>query len=424
MINIQSVIEQNRDGATIGLPCFCTANEMVLRTLFECCATHDVPAVIEASSNQVNQDGGYTGMSAADFSQWIGLLSAEYGVANERLVMSGAHLGPRPWSHLSPKDALDKTKNLVKDFAAAGFRKIHLDAPVACNEEQQPDLQTLATRTARLCEIAEKHSPHPDQLVYVLTAPMTEPAFESNFSTEAHRAPPATNAEQLNTTLAAYQEAFIKQGLRHAWTKVVSIDAYLGIGFDHFSVHPLRENPIRRLSTEIMKHDGLSLSATSVDYQSSRNLSTLVENHVVFLKTGPELTFRMRESIFALATIAQQIAVTDTPDIIAVIDSAIIEHPADWAPYFTGDIAIRKQLHHYSFSDRLRYYWNFPDVRSQLLKFISSLDTIKLPEALVSQHFLAKEFGTLDIPASQLIHGNVKQSIYRLYQASGYHLST
>lgn len=396
---------------------------MVLRTLFECCAAHEVPIAIEASSNQVNQDGGYTGISAADFSQWIGRLSAEYGVSSDRIVLSGAHLGPKPWNHLAPKDALDKTINLVKDFAAAGFRKIHLDTPAACNEEQHPDLQVLATRTARLCEIAEKHSPCPDQLVYVLSALSAQPIHESDSLINAYSVPPATSAEQLSETVAAYQEAFIKQGLRHVWSKVVSIDALPGIGFDHFSVYPLDDAATKQLSAAILKHDGLSLSATSADYQSSSDLSTLLGNHFVFLKAGPELTFKMREAIFALATIAQQIAGTDTPDIVAVIEAAINEHPADWAPYFTGDIAIHKQLHHYSFTDRLRYYWNFPDVRSQVLKFISNLESVKLPEALVSQHFLAREFGALDAPASQLINDSVKQSIYRFYQATGYQLS-
>ncbi len=423
MINIQSLIEQNRGGANIGLPCFCSANEMVLRTLFECCAAHDVPIVVEASATQVNQDGGYTGISAADFSRWVSSLSAEFGVADERLVLAGAHLGPMPWSHLSPKDALDNTKNLVKDYAAAGFRKIHLDAPVASNEEQHPDVQILATRTARLCEIAEMHAPCPDQLIYVLSSLPSLPAPSIGSSFDVGSAPPATSAEQLNATIAAYQEAFVRQGLRHAWDKVVSIDALPSIGFDHFSVQPLQARSAELLSAEILKHNGLSLSVSSADYQSSSDLSTLVENQFFFLKAGPELTFKMREAIFALATIAQQISGTGTPDIIAALDTAISKYPNDWAPYFTGDIATRKQLHHYSFSDRLRYYWNFPDVRSQLLKFMMNLDTIKLPDSLVSQHFQTREFGTLDMPASRLIHDSVRQSIYRFYKASGYHLS-
>ena len=86
MIDIISLLSRNRSGEAVGLPCFCTANEQVLRAVLEFCAPYDFPVIIEATCNQINQEGGYTGMSAADFAGWIASLSDEYGVPDKRVV--------------------------------------------------------------------------------------------------------------------------------------------------------------------------------------------------------------------------------------------------------------------------------------------------------------------------------------------------
>ena len=66
MTLIRSLIDANRAGAPVGLPCVCTANAHVLRAILACAARVDAPIVIEATCNQVNQEGGYTGMTPAD----------------------------------------------------------------------------------------------------------------------------------------------------------------------------------------------------------------------------------------------------------------------------------------------------------------------------------------------------------------------
>ena len=138
MFDIASHIKKNLSGVLAGLPCFCTANELVLRSVFQYARDHNVPAVIEATCNQVNQEGGYTGMRASDFRAWIDALAAEYSVVTDNIVLGGDHLGPNPWRHLSAQQAMDKADVLVKDYAAAGFRKIHLDASMACADEPTP----------------------------------------------------------------------------------------------------------------------------------------------------------------------------------------------------------------------------------------------------------------------------------------------
>lgn len=123
MIDIFSLIENNRNGQTVGLPCFCTANEHVIRAALNYAHKKQTPVVIEATCNQVNQDGGYTGMTADEFSKWVKSLAKEYKVTESNIMLGGDHLGPNPWRHLDASDAMDKAKELVKDYSAAGFRK-------------------------------------------------------------------------------------------------------------------------------------------------------------------------------------------------------------------------------------------------------------------------------------------------------------
>lgn len=51
---IHNLIARNRAGEAVGLPCFCTANEHVLRAILAFATKSGLPTVIEATCNQVN----------------------------------------------------------------------------------------------------------------------------------------------------------------------------------------------------------------------------------------------------------------------------------------------------------------------------------------------------------------------------------
>jgi len=416
MIDIQSLIQSNRNGKHTGLPCFCTANEQVLRAILEFCASCQFPIVIEATCNQVNQDGGYTGMSAADFAGWIGTLSSEYGVPEKQLILGGDHLGPNPWRHLPAVQALTKAETLVRDYAAAGFRKIHLDASMACADESTPSFEEVARRAANLCAIAEQHSPHPEELVYIIGTEVPVPGGETDDMSDLA----VTSVERFNETIDTHKAAFEDQGLIHVWPKIVSVVTQPGVDFSHDAVHRFKPDAAAQLSSEILKIDGFSFEAHSTDYQPTVALSELVENHFFFLKVGPELTFRMREAVFALAALEEKLLDSKSTNLIKLIDSAMDENPSDWEPYYKGNQELIRQLRHYSYSDRIRYYWNVPTVSQALIKLLSNLDKLDLPETLVSQHFPSREFGSLDASASQLLRDHVKLCVQRYYFACGY----
>ena len=104
MIDIAGRIAGNRAGDRVGMACCCTANAHALRAALLHARDTGRAVVIEATSNQVNQEGGYTGMTPADFIGWIGGLAADAGVTMDAIIPGGDHLGPDPWRAEPAKD--------------------------------------------------------------------------------------------------------------------------------------------------------------------------------------------------------------------------------------------------------------------------------------------------------------------------------
>jgi len=77
---IRDILHKNKSGAAIGLPSFCSSNMFVIDAALDYVLQKDVPIVIEATCNQINQFGGYTGILPKDFSKKVRSLATEKGI--------------------------------------------------------------------------------------------------------------------------------------------------------------------------------------------------------------------------------------------------------------------------------------------------------------------------------------------------------
>ncbi|MDE5932133.1 MAG: class II D-tagatose-bisphosphate aldolase, non-catalytic subunit, partial [Lachnospiraceae bacterium] len=60
---MRSMLEKRRQGMKFaGIPSFCTANDLVIEACLKQARRFDDYVLVEATANQVNQYGGYTGM--------------------------------------------------------------------------------------------------------------------------------------------------------------------------------------------------------------------------------------------------------------------------------------------------------------------------------------------------------------------------
>jgi len=410
---VRDLITRNRAGEPLGLPSFCTANGHVLRAVLAHAAETELPTVIEATCNQVNQEGGYTGMRPQDFMAWLSNMAGEAGASMDRLILGGDHLGPNPWKSEPAEQAMDKAKELVKLYVEAGFTKIHLDASMACRGEPNLTFEQIAERAADLCAVAERYAPDPDKLIYVIGTEVPIPGGE----TEEPAALDVTSVDRFRATIETHRHTFAARDLGAAWERIVSVVTQPGVDFGHSSIYPFVPEKARSLSEAILSEDGLTFEAHSTDYQSTEALSRLVENHFFFLKVGPELTFRFREAVFALIAMEAWIEPEAPSGLEEVITRRMDDSDGYWRDYYRGTEREIARLRIFSYSDRIRYYWSDPEVSEALNRLIQNLETAGLPETVVSPFFPDRAFGDIPTDPETLITKHVQRCVQRYVEA-------
>ena len=413
---LRDLILRNRAGEAIGLPCFCTANEHVLLAVLSYAKRTGLPTVIEATCNQVNQYGGYTGMTPADFMEWLSGMAADAGVPMNQLILGGDHLGPNVWKNEPLDVAMEKSRELVKSYVQAGFKKIHIDTSMACGGEPNPTFAQIAERAADLCEVAEKYAPDPSKLFYIIGTEVPTPGGE----TEEPNTLDVTSVARFHDTIQTHRDAWNTRGLDAAWDRVVSVVTQPGVDFGHTSVYPFLPVKAAPLRDAIIDEVGLTYEAHSTDYQSTNALSDLVKNHFFFLKVGPELTFRFREAIWALAQIEEEI-INDPKSLIReTFEQQMTKDPGYWVNYYNGSDKELRILRTYSYSDRIRYYWTDPEISKSLNLLIANLEQVNLPESIVSQAFMGLDFGEVPETPLALIELHIQRCISRYFKAAGH----
>ncbi len=338
---LRDIISRNRAGEAVAIPSVCSAHPDVLRASMRMARRVGRHIVIEATSNQVNQDGGYTGMRAADFVKYVHDLADEVGTDRSSIIFGGDHLGTQVWRGKSAQEALDKAETLVRDYVAAGFGKIHLDCSEGCQGEpaQLSDAQT-AERSARLARVcAQVH----DDLLFVVGTEVPPPGGARPDDGDI----PPTDAHDARATLDAHDVTFGDLA-----PQIGGLVVQPGVEFGPSDVHhlPLDRDP--GFLAALKDRSGVCLEAHSTDYQASAVFPRLAELGFAFQKVGPALTFAYREALYALDQLR-----TPAGSLQSAMEAVMTDDPIHWQSHYKGDTAKRAHLRHFSLADRIRYYW-------------------------------------------------------------------
>lgn len=379
MTVLAEIVARNRAGAAVGLPSWCTAHPETLAAILARYRDDTAPVLIEATCNQVNQFGGYTGMTPADYCRFVTAIATAQRVDPARLILGGDHLGPNPWRHEPAAVAMDKARAMVSAYVAAGFSKIHLDASMRCADDFDLTEAAMAARAADLCAVAEaaaKGRP----LAYVIGTEVPVPGGE----TGALDGLAVTTPKAARHTLDLHRAAFAARGVQGALDRVVALVVQPGVDFGNdqvFAYDPARAAPLVAAATGL---GGPLFEAHSTDYQSPAALRALVEGHFAILKVGPELTFGFRQAVLALAQLETGMDLAQPSGIVAVLVAAMRADPADWR----GHIAPGPReaaLLLYGLSDRIRYYWPRDAVRGALARLMQNIRNARPEPGLVAQ---------------------------------------
>ena len=77
---LTDLVQRHKRGEGVGIYSLCSAHPRVIEAAMHEARVHDTPLLIEATCNQVNQFGGYTGMTPADFRGFVHAIADRIGI--------------------------------------------------------------------------------------------------------------------------------------------------------------------------------------------------------------------------------------------------------------------------------------------------------------------------------------------------------
>ena len=415
---LQQLAVARRQRLPRGIYSVCSAHPWVLEAAFDQALEDGSHLLIEATSNQVNHQGGYTGMAPEDFRRRVTEIAASKGFDESKLMLGGDHLGPNPWQKESAKAAMQEAERMVRAYVGAGFHKIHLDASMTCGDDPAHlSGETIATRAAALCAAAEQACGD-QKPVYVIGTEVPTPGG----ATESLNELTVTSREAAAETLAIHRDVFELAGLAHVWPRVIALVVQPGVEFNHDRVVDYDPSRAAHLTALLDEEKGLVYEAHSTDYQRPEAYRQLVQDGFAILKVGPALTFAMREALMDLSQVeAELVPHWQASHLADVLERVMLDKPANWQHHYTGNGLAGHLLRRYSYSDRVRYYWHEPRVKEAVDVLMANMGSISIPETLLSC-FLPDEYrgvraGTLRSDVHSLIIHRIR-GVLRPYAAA------
>lgn len=412
-VSLRDLAKLHRNGTPRGITSVCSAHPIVLRAALRHGRDNGSAVLIEATCNQVNHLGGYTGMRPAEFVAMVMELAGTEGCPVDQIILGGDHLGPNPWRETHDAGAaLLEAEKMVKSYVEAGFRKIHLDASMGCKGEPVAlDDETTARRAVRLAAVAEETAIKAggDKPLYIIGTEVPPPGGADHF---IERIQP-TSPEAARRTIDVHRDIFQKAGQLDAFQRVIGLVVQPGVEFGNKNITLYDREEASALSALLNDEQQIVFEAHSTDYQGRTPLTELVGDGFAILKVGPELTFVLREALYALDLIASDLLADygDRP-LMRAMDDVMQSDPGSWKRHYGSDPAMAHMLMHYSLSDRIRYFWPQPEAREAVEKLLKALKGVSVPLPLLWQHLPgAEQFANNPLDPEEVLIWRITKSL-------------
>ena len=418
-IELNQLATYSRSGRPRGVTSICSAHPLVLRAAIRFGKANSSTVLIEATCNQVNHLGGYTGMRPKDFAGLVRRIASEEGCPDELIMLGGDHLGPNPWRDKSVEEAMAQAEQMVEAYVSADFRKIHLDASMGCRDEATAlDDETTARRAARLAKVAENTARKTGGTlpVYVIGTEVPPPGGADHVLSAIEPTSPAAAKK----TLAIHRAIFEEAGLSEAFSRAVGLVVQPGVEFGNHNVIPYDRAKAAALSKLLAEEPQFVFEAHSTDYQGAARLRELVEDGFPILKVGPELTFALREALYGLDHIASELLEGYGDRRLAkTMENVMLADPRNWAKHYFGAPHEERLLRHFSLSDRIRYYWTGLESQAAVKHLFDGLRGKRVPLPLITQYLpFAAQFSNEPLVPEEVVIFQVTRSI------AAYHAAT
>ncbi len=403
-------------GVHLGMTSVCSAHPLVIEAALGLARERGKAVLIEATCNQVNQDGGYTGMTPAEFRQSVEEIAAKVQFDATKIVLGGDHLGPNPWKHLPANEAMEKAKGMIRAYVEAGFSKLHLDTSMGCRGEPAAlPGENVARRAAGLAAVAERHKGELDP-VYVIGTEVPVPGGAN------HRLDclEPTRPEAVTETVEVHRAAFRELGLQDAFSRVIALVVQPGAEFTNSNVIHFDTRKAQALSTALKAHPGMVFEAHSTDFQTVEGLRGLVGNGFAILKVGPCLTFALREALYSLDGLADVLdGHAPKGRLMRTMERAMQAAPDNWLHYCSGSERDLWLQRHFGLSDRIRYYWPVEAASEAVAALLKRLKDRHVPVSVRNQFFPGYGLGKGPATGHEFLINSVKQVLQPYEDATG-----
>lgn len=379
-----ALIERNRAGSAEVLPSVCSTEPEVLTAAL--CLARELSSLVlvEATSNQVNQFGGYTGMKPAEFRERLTASAGRLGLDPAQVVLGGDHLGPQVWRREPAAAAVEAAKELVRAYVGAGFQKIHLDCSEPCADDPRPLPAALcAARAAELAAECEQAATSGRALAYVIGTEVPRPG--GALAEEEPLRP--TKPEDAAEVIELHRREFARLAPA-AWERVAALVVQPGVEFSPNHVVRYDGSGATALAQALRAQPRMCFEAHSTDYQRPQALAALGAGHFAILKVGPALTDAYRRALYTLDEMSGALAGRGTrAALAAVMEQLMLSQPQHWREHYHGTETERRWLRHHGYADRVRYYWPQPAARKAVAAVYDHVDALRPPLYALRDYF-------------------------------------
>ena len=427
---VKTLLDAQADHQVCGLISVCSGNFLVIETAVEQAKRQNLTIIVEATANQVNQYGGYTGLTPGDFAERVYQIADQCQLDRRQLILGGDHLGPMVWKNEPSAQAMEKARELVKLYVEAGFTKIHLDTSMhLADDDADMKLPTelAAGRTAQLALAAEaaweqvKDQSSRLTPVYVIGSEVPVAGGSTD-----HHAVSIPSPDTVDDMIRCFENTFISSGLADFWQQVIVMVVQAGVEFSPHDIIEYDHEKAQNLSDKMKACKDYLFECHSTDYQTQDALRQLVKDGLRILKVGPGLTFALREALFGLALIEDELIKAGTlrqaSDFVNVLDDAMVKDPRHWQGHHHGSAEEMRLARLYSYADRCRYYMQVPGVEKAFDQLVRNLAGCEIPLYLISQ-FLPKQYEKirnrqLDVHPVSMIKDAVSEVLQTYFTAA------
>lgn len=393
---LKRIVERQKAGEKIGIYSCCSSNPYVLQAALLYAKKTNSPLLIESTANQVDQFGGYSGLTPQKFREYVEDMAKSLGFDVNKLFLGGDHLGPLTFANKNENEAMELAKTLIHDYVLAGFSKIHIDTSMKVKDDD-PNSRlsdaTIAKRGAILAKVVKqayqellKKDADAYEPVLIVGSEVPIPGGQVGESLDSLQ---VTTVDDFKKTYDTFKKTFDEYEVSDMFDNIIGFVVQPGIEEKDSGCVEYDRLKASKLLQHLKEYNNIVFEGHSSDYQTKYKLKELVEDGVAILKVGPGLSYKAREGLFALAFVEKELyhgQESKQSHFMQELENAMLEDPKYWEKYYQGNDEERFLKRKYSFSDRCRYYMNKPKVQEAINKMFDNLKE-GVPYHLLSQFF-------------------------------------